>query len=254
MAKNPNPIKTFMQFFWPEPEPESTPPAAPDPDSSASPDKQPKKMPPLRSRNYCCIIYPDNPSHVEAIAKLMQGYQFAAILHNEDVYEDGEHKGEKKKPHWHVVVKFRNAVFRSALSKELGIEENLLQKCSSLEGALLYLVHFGYEGTKYQYNVDEVFGPLKQKLITLLDDDDEGTKALHILDIIEKKDGPIGYSELLKESVAAGLYSDLRRMGNFATCLVREHNDPYYRNEWDAIDNSLDRDRFRTGIKVKNGG
>lgn len=45
-----------------------------------------------------------------------------------------------------------------------------------------------------------------------------------IVEIIENSPGPIGYSELLKKAVAAGLYSDLRRMGHFATGLIREHN------------------------------
>ena len=177
-----------------------------------------------RDRKFCAVLYPDDDSHREAIEKLKSGgYNFAAILHDKDVYEDGEHAGELKKPHWHIVLRFKNAVWNTAIAKELGITANYLEACKDVDACLLYLVHFGNE-EKAQYNYEEVFGPLRLKLATLLSDTDEGTRVLNIVEIIENSPGPIGYSELLKKAVAAGLYADLRRMGHLATCLVREHN------------------------------
>ena len=184
-----------------------------------------------RDRKFCAVLYPEDDSHVEAIAKLQSGgYNFAAILHDKDVYEDGEHAGELKKPHWHVVIRFKNAVWNTAIAKELGITPNYLEVCKDVDSSLLYLVHYGNE-KKAQYDYEEVFGPLKLKLATLLADTDEGTRALNLVEIVENSPGPIGFSELIKKAVAAGLYADLRRMGTFAVGLVREHNYECYRQE-----------------------
>lgn len=177
-----------------------------------------------RDRKFCAVLYPEDDSHVEAIAKLQSGgYNFAAILHDKDINEDGEHAGELKKPHWHVVIRFKNAVWNTAIAKELGITSNYLEACKDVDASLLYLVHYGND-KKAQYDYEEVFGPLRLKLATLLADTDEGTRVLNIVEIIENSPGPIGYSELLKKAVAAGLYADLRRMGAFAVGLMREHN------------------------------
>jgi len=65
----------------------------------------------FRDRKFVAVLYPEDPTHAEAIEKLKQGgYNFAAILHDKDVYEDGDHQGELKKPHWHIVLRFKNAV------------------------------------------------------------------------------------------------------------------------------------------------
>ena len=178
----------------------------------------------FRDRKFVAVLYPEDSTHAECIEKLKAGgYNFAAVLHDKDVYEDGEHQGELKKAHWHIVLRFKNAVWNTAIAKELGITPNYLESCKDVDASLLYLVHYG-NSEKAQYDYESVFGPLRLKLATLLADTDEGTRVMGIVEIIENSPGPIGYSELLKKAVAAGLYSDLRRMGHFATGLIREHN------------------------------
>lgn len=62
----------------------------------------------FRDRKFVAVLYPEDPTHVACIDKLKSGgYNFAGILHDEDIYEDGDNKGEKKKPHWHIVIKFK---------------------------------------------------------------------------------------------------------------------------------------------------
>lgn len=198
----------------------------------------------FRDRKFVAVLYPEDASHAVAIEKLKQGgYNFAAILHDKDVYEEGDHKGELKKPHWHIVLRFKNAVWNTAISKELGITANYLEACKDVDSALLYLVHYGHND-KFQYEYEAVFGPLGLKLATLLADTDEGTRVLNILEIIENSPGPIGYSELLKKAVSAGLYSDLRRMGHFATALIREHNYEVWQSTAEADKRSLSASGF----------
>lgn len=198
----------------------------------------------FRDRKFVAVLYPEDDTHREAIEKLNSGgYNFAAILHDKDVYEDGEHAGELKKPHWHTVIRFKNAVWNTAIAKELGITPNYLEACKDVDSSLLYLVHYGND-KKAQYDYEEVFGPLKLKLATLLADTDEGTRALNIVEIVEKSPGPIGFSELIKKAVAAGLYADLRRMGTFAVGLVREHNYECYRQDQPNAGVSQDFENF----------
>lgn len=182
----------------------------------------------IRDRKYCAIVYPDDETHVQAIEKLKSGgYNFAAILHDKDVYEDGEHIGELKKPHWHVVIKFPNAVWQNSLAKELGISSNYLEQAKNLDNALLYLVHDGYED-KAQYDLNEVFGPLQTRLATLLRDDDEGTRALTIYQLIADSPGIVTYTEIFVKACKAGLYGDFRRLGSGVGWLIKEHNQEFY--------------------------
>lgn len=184
-----------------------------------------------RDRKFCALLYPEDSTHVAAMEKLKTGgYTFAAILHDKDVYEDGDNKGQLKKPHWHVVIKFSNAVWNVPTAKALGIEPNYLQQCSSLDGALLYLVHEG-NTDKHQYDLNEVFGVLKTRLASLLADDDEGTRALTIFNLIRNSPGIVTYSEIFEKAVKAGLYGDFRRMGTGVMWLINDHNNELQQEE-----------------------
>lgn len=188
----------------------------------------------FRDRKFVAVLYPEDPTHAAAIEKMKSGgYNFAGILHDKDVYEDGEHEGEIKKAHWHIVVRFKNAVWNTAISNELGIEANYLEACKDVDSALLYLVHFGNE-EKYQYEYETVFGPLKVRLATLLAEPDEGSRVLSLVDIVESAPGPLGYTELIKKAVSAGVYADLRRMGALGVKMLEEHNYEVWREVQDA--------------------
>lgn len=186
-----------------------------------------------RDRKFRLLLYPDDPTHSKCMECLQSaGYKFAAILHDQDVWEDGDedlgkHKvGSKKKAHWHVVLKFPQAKWSTALCKELGIKENYIRKCNSFDGALTYLVHEGYQ-TKFQYDFEKVFGPLAPALGKLLVDDDEGMRVLEIVRMIDDTPGCIGYRELLVKACNNGLYGEFRRLGSGIKWLIDEHNAEY---------------------------
>lgn len=181
----------------------------------------------VRDRKFCAVLYPEDPTHVACMEKLLSGgYNYAAILHDKDVYEDGDHKGELKKQHWHVVLRFKNAVWNTAVAKELGIEPNYLQACGNIDGALAYLVHYGYDD-KAQYDLEQVRGPLSVRLASLLTDSDESTRAMNIFDIIRNSPGIVTYTEIFEKVCKAGLYGDFRRMGTGVMALINDHNDEY---------------------------
>lgn len=185
----------------------------------------------FKDRKYVAVLYPEDPTHVAAMEKLESGgYDYAAILHDSDVYEkDGEDhkKGDLKKPHWHVVIRFSpNAVWNTSVAKDLGIEPNYLEKCRNLNKALLYLVHKDHPD-KFQYDLEVVFGskPLLEMLKRLCMEENEGMRALSIIKMVEEEDGFVSPTKFLKKAAESGYYGDLIRMGAWGQLIIREHNE-----------------------------
>lgn len=194
-----------------------------------------------RSRCWCLLLYPEDPAHASCMDTLAQnGYDYAAILHNMDVWEENEspnhEKGEPKKDHWHVVLKFKNPRYRDSLASELAIAPNYIEPCRDTKKALLYLVHDGYD-TKYQYDVSNVYGSLTKQLETLLLCDNEGERILEIVHMIDASPGRCTYREILIKACKAGLWSDFRRLGTGVKWLIDEHNE--------------DDDRYLSSAKVE---
>ena len=184
-----------------------------------------------RDRKFRLLLYPEDETHCKAISSLDEaGYKYAAILHDNDIWTEddpelGDHiPGEPKKPHWHVVLKFHNGVWSTAIAKELGIKENYIKDCKSIDGSLLYLVHEN-QPDKYQYDLENVFGNLKPQLAKLLADDDEGARVLNIVHLIDASPGRCTYREILVKACNAGLYGEFRRLGSGVKWLIDEHND-----------------------------
>lgn len=183
-----------------------------------------------RDRKYRLLLYPDDVSHARCMELLKNGgYKFAAILHDKDKWESGDedlgkHKvGSNKKAHWHIVLKFPQAKWSTALEKELGIKGNYIRKCDSFDGSLLYLVHDGFP-EKHQYDFGDVFGSLAPALGKLLVDDDEGMRVMEIVRMIDEHPGWLGYRELLIKACNNGLYGEFRRLGTGVRWLIDEHN------------------------------
>lgn len=185
-----------------------------------------------RDRKFRLLLYPEDPTHAEAIKRLKaDGYHYVAILHDKDVKDaedpadvefDGA-AGELKKAHWHVVMKFLNPVWNTAIAKKLGIAVNYIRDCKDLDGAIVYLVHAN-DSEKHQYDAEEAFGTMKTRLFSLLRDDDESTRALNIYEIIRSSPGFVTYTEVFEKACKSGLYGDFRRLGTGVSNLIREHN------------------------------
>lgn len=197
----------------------------------------------IKDRKFCMVLYPEDKSHAEAVEKLVaSGVPCAIALHDKDKDIDGN----LKKAHWHVVVRFNNPRWRSAVAKEFGITDNYVEPCANLDGALTYLVHFNFPD-KYQYDTDIVIGSLKTRLEFLLRDEDESTRVLSIYEMIANSPGIVTYTEIFRKACANGLYGDLRRMGAGLGYLIADHNalvaeqDAYEarqannREKWDRI-------------------
>lgn len=181
----------------------------------------------FRKRNMRLLLYPDDATHAACIESLkVGGYQYAGILHNKDIDDKSTDSDAIKKAHWHIVIHFKNAVWNTAVAKELGIEPNYIRECVDVDGALLYLVHSN-DPDKHQYDLEEVFGPMAPRLAKLLADDTESERALTIFDMIDSSPGFVSYTEIFRKACMNGLYADFRRMGSGVSYLIREHNAHY---------------------------
>jgi hypothetical protein len=142
------------------------------------------------------LLYPEDESHMAAMEKI-KAYDYACILHDMDTTEDGEFK----KPHYHVVIKFKNACWRTALAKELGITENYIEQIRNEEAALEYLIHYNEdENEKHKYDIENVSGSLKRRLVEYINKDDksEGERVGELLEFINCYNGNLSVTEFAK--------------------------------------------------------
>lgn len=185
----------------------------------------------IRSRNWCLLLYPDDPTHEEAVNRLAKGYKFVGILHDHCLDDDGE----LKKPHYHLVVRFPNPRWKVAIADELGISYNYLDPCRSLPGAYCYLVHDGLPNA-YQYPHSLMFGPLYHEAIKALEHEkDQNQKILTILQLIDNS-GMLDERKLLEIACNAGVVGDLLRLGGLMSKLIEIHNMDYQTKPFKPLD------------------
>lgn len=116
-----------------------------------------------RSRTHCLVLYPDCVEHSQLIEDLKQckcifdTYAFA--LHDNDRFTDdvppsddyeGHKKGERKKPHYHVVFMFSNAMTRSAFITRLHSSYP-----SVTDGCVARVLKDRDEAVRYLWHADE---------------------------------------------------------------------------------------------------
>lgn len=159
----------------------------------------------VKSRYICGILYPDdNENHKQALSLIQHNYDYLIIYHNKDkyifdVFDDNgniiHQKYERKKPHYHILLHFNNPRYCSGVAKELGIEKNLLQKCSSADSYIIYLTHKD-EPLKHQYEISDFSGTLINKVLRVYDTPvDLESQFNNIVDFIENNRN-ITYREL----------------------------------------------------------
>ena len=132
--------------------------------------------------NYMKVIYEDDEKLTEQLETIKKTKESIWIRHDKDTTEEGG----LKKAHYHVVIKLKTACTISALSKKIGVGENMIEPVKkSLNSCLKYLIHFG-DDTKYNYEKEEVESNsdvLKRRFLDLVAKD---TPELEKVDTIER--------------------------------------------------------------------
>lgn len=178
----------------------------------------------IRNRNFCLMLYPgEDETHRKALEIIRKNYDYACIVHDSDPNENGE----IKKEHTHVVLRFKNAIWNTALAKDLEITDNYIEKCRNLDKALMYLIHYN-DIDKYQYEFELVEGTLKDKLYRLINNagSDEDERVQELIEYINDS-GYISVSEFSRYCVKTGKWDIYRRSSSIFLELIREHNRYY---------------------------
>jgi len=178
-----------------------------------------------RCKNFNLVLYEEDETHAKALEKIKTSYDYAMICHNLDA---DEKTGELKKEHYHVVIRFKNAKWNTALAEELGIAPNYIEESRSLKRSLLYLIHH-YEPEKHQYPIDCVQGPLKKRLKEFITNEDksESEKVLEIFEEIDNFDDFIEYKVFVKHIAKIGYWDVLRRSSSIILRYLDLHNQEY---------------------------
>lgn len=174
-----------------------------------------------RSRSHMLLLYPDNDTHMQALSIIEKSYDYAKILHNKDVNEDGE----LKKEHYHIIIRFSQPKWSSAIIKELGIEEKFIEEVNKFDNALQYLIHYN-DKDKAQYHIDEVSGNLKTRLVESINkiEKSEGEKVVDLLEYITERNDYISITEFANYCAKNGYWSEFRRSGSIFCKVLEEHN------------------------------
>lgn len=116
----------------------------------------------MRSRSFALELYPEDETHVDKLEYIKNFWEYAYILHDKDLWEEdvidettGEvkHKiGEIKKPHWHVIIVFKNPRSIESIEKELDLKH--VETCNFYAYAR-YLIHKD-QPQKYPYKKEEI--------------------------------------------------------------------------------------------------
>lgn len=172
----------------------------------------------FRSAKMRLLLYPDNDEHVKALETIKENYEYAYILH--------EPEEDTKKPHWHVVLRFKNAQWNTSIAKNLGITPNFILNCSNLEKALQYLIHYN-DTDKKQYDISCVVGPLVDRLKISINKKDrtEDEEAKILIDYIVNQSEIISFTKFAKYCVVNGYWATFRRGQNIFRLLINEKND-----------------------------
>ena len=167
-----------------------------------------------RSRAFAMVLYPqEDDTHYRALMKLCDIYNYAFIEHISDKYEEDteEHKkGEPKKHHIHVIIKFDNPRHKSKIAKELGIEENYIQKANFV-AYTRYLIHKD-DPIKYQYEEKDIYTNIPEEVHSAitLKGNYERNQTNMVLEHI-KQERHIKFYELVMWAKENGLLSEITK-------------------------------------------
>lgn len=174
------------------------------------------------NRNFFILLYPDNEEHVKVLENIKLLYEsYAFILHDKDTYDDTD---DIKKEHWHVVLKFKNQRYRTAVASELNLDIRFIKGCS-LDKSLEYLIHFNNED-KFQYSIDEVQGSLLPYLKKLIKSSgkDESERVLDLFNYIDSTTTAVRIADFARYCAMNGYWDVYRRSALIFKDYIKEHN------------------------------
>ena len=171
----------------------------------------------IKDRKFQGILYPDSESYrCDDVLNILKSTfpEFAYILHDKDVDENGE----LKKPHIHWVGRLKAARYLAALADDLGIAENMIERCRSFDAFIRYLIHAD-DPEKFQYPLDAIVSTFP---INKFFRDDEEIQAGRLADyIIDARCSSM--SNAVRWALKNGCWGTLRRAGSIWSAVISEN-------------------------------
>lgn len=173
-----------------------------------------------RARTIALELYPEDETHIDKLEFIKKHYTYAYILHDKDLWEEDikdemtkiiiHHKGELKKPHWHVMLIFENPRSTDKIAKELDIKH--VETCN-FYAYTRYLIHKD-NPTKYQYREEEIITNCNLRIHNALQKEirAEEQDAKILLDrILEKQESYLSFRTLTEFAIKNNCLGELKR-------------------------------------------
>lgn len=199
-----------------------------------------------RSRTWMILLYEDS-SDMEAFKQKLADldWNYAGRVHDQE-----------GKLHHHIVVLFKDGRKNADIANDLGIEKRWLRAWDRQKKALRYLCHKD-NPDKYQYSTDGIYGTIAEKAVAACskgDQQSEEQSLSEISAILHDADCYLSTDYFINICREKGLWSTLRRMGNWGMRLLDEHNVRYLPSIKREEEMSVDRKRFDEFVNRPDDG
>lgn len=111
----------------------------------------------VKARTWAMIFYPESlPAEWEQIVQSWGHPVAISPLHDADIYETGDLKGETKKPHYHVLLRYPNCTTFNKIKQYTDeLNQPIPQVCDSIKYAYEYFTHKNAPN-KHQYTEEDI--------------------------------------------------------------------------------------------------
>lgn len=174
-----------------------------------------------RARSFALELYPEDESHCDVLDYIISYFDYAYILHDKDKFDDDVidsetkeviHKaGEVKKPHWHVIICFKNQRSVQSLKDELRLSH--IETCN-FYAYTRYLIHLD-SPQKFQYERGEIHTNMQLRIDNALERsynaNEQETRILLKFLFTEGKQSYITFRQLTEYAMEHDCLLDLKR-------------------------------------------
>ena len=174
-----------------------------------------------RSRSFALELYPEDLTHCDILDYIMTYFEYAYILHDKDKYADDVidddtkevlHKaGDLKKPHWHVIICFKNPRSVNSIKEELNLAH--VETCNFYAYSR-YLIHKD-SPQKYQYSREDIHTNMQLRIDNALERDynaqEQDTRILLKYIFENQNQSFISFRQLTEYAMENDCLLDLKR-------------------------------------------
>lgn len=177
----------------------------------------------ITGRSWMLVAYPDSFPDMPDFIKYCGADRWAYCLHDKDYNDDGS----PEKPHWQIYLHFENERQSNVIASMFHVAENNVEKVKrekNERACIQYLVHLNEDPhKKHHYDSDELVS-FNIDVDRYLKSATESYQAGEIVKIIEFHAAfpSDSFADVVKECLAKGYYSSLRRGNAIFQTLWRE--------------------------------